>query len=75
MSYFHPTLDELRQVRHDALIAALAMYRREHACHPRDTRRAQWTEARRYWTAQAYHAHGEILARLDPLAHMESRPW
>jgi len=66
MSYLHPTLSELRAQRSEAVTYALAMYRREHACHPKDTRnRAEWAKARRYWTTKAYHLHGEILARRD----------
>lgn len=61
-----PTLDQLRARRLECLQFALAMYRREHACHVRDTiNREEWCRARLYWTQQAYHAHGEIMTRLD----------
>lgn len=69
MSYAHPTIDELKARRAEALTYALAMYRREHACHPLDTiHRAEWSRARQYWIAQAYHAHGEIMALADPVS-------
>lgn len=61
-----PTLAQLRARRLECLQSALAMYRREHACHVLDQHnRKEWARARRYWTQQAYHAHGEILARTD----------
>lgn len=62
---FHQTIDDLRALRHEALGYALAMYRREQACDPRNRQRMEWTLARIYWTTRAFHYHGEIMARLE----------
>ena len=62
---FHQTIDDLRALRHEALGYALAMYRREQACDPRNRQRMEWTLARIYWTTRAFHYHGEIQARLE----------
>ena len=59
------TLNDLRQERHEALMAALAMYRREQATDPRDPQRMEWTLARIYWTGRAFHWHGEIMERRE----------
>lgn len=70
---FHQTIDDLRALRHEALGYALAMYRREQACDPRNRQRMEWTLARIYWTTRAFHYHGEIQAQLDALQNTPER--
>lgn len=65
----HPTLADLLARRAECVAFALATYRRERACHPSDAyHRDEWRRARVYWIQQAYHAHGEIMARRDSSA-------
>lgn len=61
----HPTIEQLKARRAECLMFALGMHRRILRAHPRDTSITEWESARRYWTEQAYHAHGEIMARLE----------
>lgn len=58
------SIAQLRARRLECLRHALVAYHLEHiALHHGDASR--WTEARQYWTAEAYAAQGEILARTD----------
>lgn len=69
----HPSISDLRRWRHEALVCALAMYRHEHTCHPRDTRRAEWERSRIYWTTRAFQYHGEIMAQIDAAQNTPER--
>lgn len=63
-----PTIEQLKTRRAECLKMALVSYRMEHTRHERDTvSRDYWREQRRYWTDQAYHAHGEMLAQLSAM--------
>lgn len=70
----HPTIEQLQARRAECLTFALAMHRRILRAHPKDRRVSEWERARRYWIEQAYHAHGEYLARYDQ-AHGTLRYW
>lgn len=61
----HPTIEQLKTRRAECVLYALAIHRRILRAHPADKSIPEWTRARRYWIEQAYHAHGEILARLE----------
>lgn len=61
----HPTVKQLKARRAECVQFALAMHRRILRAHPSDTSVSDWARARRYWIEQAYHAHGEILTRLE----------
>lgn len=61
----HPTIEQLKARRAECLMFALAMQRRITSAHP-DANTIDWEHARDYWKQQAFHAHGEIMTRLDP---------
>lgn len=61
----NPTIAELKARRAECLMFALGMHRRVLRAHPQDTSVIDYEHAKRYWIAQAYFAHGEIMERLE----------
>lgn len=64
----NPTIEQLKARRAECVRMALVTYRMAHTRHPKDIQsRDYWAAQCRYWTDQAYHAHGELLAQLDAM--------
>lgn len=71
----HPTIEQLKTRRAECVRMALVTYRLSVTRHPKDTKSAEyWRGQCRYWTDQAYHAHGEYL-RLYDEEHGTLRYW